>query len=133
MKWMVTLFRGDDNYKGGAVEQTLESEADINTLWEHVRKESNQTSIFTSFSTSKKVAETFSKTNIIKIDYEKLSQLESKEKIEVYTVDEVTRIMKNHPKKKIKIDANNVRRIMKKNKEVLIKGQIPASYIKHTN
>jgi hypothetical protein len=41
--------------------------------------------------------------------------------------------MKSHPKKKIRIDANNVKRIMKKNKEVLIKGQIPASYLKFTN
>ena len=130
---MVTLFRGDDNYKKGAVGQTLDRSADINTLWEHVRKESNQTSIFTSFSTSKKIAETFSKTNIIKIYSEELTQLESQEKIEVYTVDKVTKIMKSHPKKKIRIDANNVKRIMEKNKEVLIKGQIPASYIKSTN
>jgi len=129
----VTLFRGDDNYKGDAVGQRMETEADINTPWEHVRKESNQTSIFTSFSTSKKVAETFSKTDIIKIYYEALSELESQEKIEIYTVDEITKIMKSHPKKKIRIDANNVKRIMEKNKEVLIKGQIPASYLKFTN
>jgi len=130
---MTTLFRGDNNYKGGAVGKTLGCKANINTPWEHVRKESNQTSIFTSFSTSKKVAETFSKTNIIKVSYEELSQLEAQEKIELYTVDDVTKMMKSDPKKKIRIDANNVRRIMTKNNEILVKGQIPASYLKFTN
>jgi len=130
---MTTLFRGDNNYKGGAIGQILGSEADINTPWEHVRKESNQTSVFTSFSHSKKVAEIFSKTNIIKVSYEELSQLEIQGKIEIYTVDFVMQIMKSHPKKKIRIDANNVRRIMTKNQEILIKGQIPASYLKSTH
>lgn len=130
---MTTLFRGDNNYKGGAVRKTLRCEANINTPWEHVRKESNQTSIFTSFSTSKKVAETFSKTNIMKVSYEELSQLEAQGKIELYTVDDVTKMMKSDPKKKNRIDANNVRRIMAKNNEILIKGQIPALYLKSTN
>jgi uncharacterized Fe-S cluster-containing radical SAM superfamily protein len=40
---MTTLFRGDNNYKGGAVGETLGCEANINTPWEHVRKESNKT------------------------------------------------------------------------------------------
>ena len=130
---MTTLFRGDKNYKEGAIGQILESEANINTPWEPVRKESNQTSIFTSFSFSKKVAETFSKTNIIKVSFEEFIQLETIGQIELYTVDDVTKMMKNHPKKKIRIDANNVKRIMAKNQEILIKGQIPASYLKLIN
>jgi len=130
---MKALFRADDNYKGGAVGQKLGSEADINTPWEHVRKESHQTSVFTSFSFLKKATETFSKTNIIKGSVEELNKLAIQGTIEIYTVDDVVSIMKNHPKKKIRIDANNVKKIMEKNKEVLIKGQIPASYIKLAN
>ncbi len=130
---METLFRGDDNYKGGAIGEPLGSEADIKTPWEQVRKESHQTSIFTSFSTSKKATETFSKKNTIKVSVKELKKLENQGKIEVYTVDDIVIMMKNHPKKKIRIDANNVKKIMEKNKEVLIKGQIPASYIKLVN
>ena len=125
------LFRGDDNYNGGSVGKPLGSSADINTPWDHVRKEDNKTSIFTSFATTRKSTKKFtSENNVSKVSLSDLNNLQKEGVIKVYSSDDVAEMMKNHPDKRIRKDANNVKQIMKKNNEVLIEGEIPESVIK---
>jgi len=125
------LFRGDDNYSGGSVGKPLGSSADITTPWDHVRKESNKTSIFTSFATTRKSTKKFSSgNNTSKVSLSDINNLQKEGVIKVYGPDDVAKMMKNHPDKRVRKDANNVKQIMKKNNEVLIEGEIPESVIK---
>jgi uncharacterized protein RhaS with RHS repeats len=73
------LFRGDDNYaRGSNIGSPLGSGANITTPWDHVRRESSQTSIFTSFSESRAAAGRFTKTgNISKISWQDLKKIEA--------------------------------------------------------
>ncbi len=124
------VFRGDDFYKGGDMGLPLGSEADIMTPWEHVRRESNQSSIFTSFSDTRASALKFTKgNNVYKVSMDDLRRLETEGVIKIHTPESVAEAMKSHPKRKIRIDANNVKQIMEKNGEILVEGQIPSKYI----
>lgn len=95
-----------------------------------MRRESNQTSIFTSFSFKKNKANDFTtKGNISKVSMDDLKKLEADGVIKIHTPDDVASMMKNNQKKKIKKDANNVKEIMTKNDEILIEGEIPSEFI----
>ena len=118
-----TLFRGDNFYKGGDIGIPLGSNADIMTPWEHVRRESKgETSIFTSFSDKKGIAEKFGK--VCKDLMKDLKILEAEGKIKIHTPESVAHMMKNSGNKKLITDANNVKQIMLKNGEFLIEGII---------
>jgi RHS repeat-associated protein len=124
------LFRGDNNYSGGPVGRPLGSSADVTTPWDHVRKESNQTSIFTSFSTTRNSTKKFaSENNIVKVSLSDINDLQQRGIIKVHSPDDVAEMMRNHPDRRVRKDANNVRQIMQKNNEVLIEGEIPESVI----
>jgi len=103
---------------------------DISTPWEHVRKESSQTSLFTSFATRRRNAEKFAGSSpIIKVSCNDLNILQQQGDIKIYGPEEVALRMRNHPQKRVQRDANNVQQIMQKNREVLIEGQLPTSVI----
>jgi RHS repeat-associated protein len=123
------LFRGDNSYKGGDVGLPLGSKADILTPWEHVRRRSNgESSIFTSFTEKKGIAEKFGKTS--KVSLADLKALEADGKIKIHTPESVAEMMKKSGNKKLIKDANNVKDIMLKNKEFLIEGTIDKTHIK---
>jgi hypothetical protein len=135
------LFRADDNYKlGDPVRFELGSadalKADIQSPLEHVLdKEAGDTSIYASFSTAIKISggggsiRFSNKNRIYKVAWETLQSLESRGIIEIYRPDRVAEIIRQHPKKKISKQANNVRAAMEKNGEILIEGQIPCEFV----
>ena len=135
------LFRADDNYKiGNSIGFELDSEeaiaADIQNPWVHVLdKESTQTSRYISFSSAIAIkggggSQKFTKKNkIIKVLWEVLQQLKTNGKIRIYTPEDVAEIISQHPKKKIRRKANDVKAAMEKNGEILIEGQIPGSVV----
>jgi len=125
------LFRGDNTYKGGDVGLPLGSQADVMTPWEHVKMGDNpsgKTSIFTSFSESKQIANDFGKTS--KVSMADLKALEAEGKIKIHTPESVAEMMRNSGNKKLMREANNVKQIMSNNKEVLIEGMIDKKHIK---
>lgn len=135
------LFRADDKYKiGNPVGFKLDSKeamlADIQNPWIHVLdKESAQTSRYISFSTAIAIkggggSEKFTKNRkIFKVPWVKLQQLETDGKIKIYTPQDVAEIISQHPKKKIRKKANDVKAVMEKNGEILIEGQIPGNFL----
>ena len=144
------LFRGDDYYTGGPVGFVLHSdeadEADIQTPWEHVREaeggprksrgseddDHRKTSRFTSFAISRKGAAKFTKRNKIqKALYDKLKELAAgpTATLRILEPADVEAMMLAHEKKKVRDKAADVRRLMEKNDEVLIEGQIPAELL----
>ncbi|NJO60860.1 MAG: hypothetical protein HC836_22165 [Richelia sp. RM2_1_2] len=135
------LFRADDNYKiGNPVGFKLDSEeaiaADIQNPWVHVLdKESVQTSRYISFSTAITIqggggSLKFTKNNkIFKVPWKALQQLKTEGKIRIYTPEDVAEIINQHPKKKVRRKANDVKAAMEKNGEIIIEGQIPGNVI----
>ena len=135
------LFRADDNYtKGDPVGFELASvdiqKAEIQDFKEHVLdKESGQTSRYVSFSTAIAIpggggSRRFTKKNkIFKVALEALQNLEAEGKIRIYTPEKVAELISQHPKKKIRNLANDVKTAMEKNGEIIIEGQIPGYLI----
>ena len=68
--------------------------------------------------------------NVFKISLEDIASLQSQGKIRVLTPDDVAEQMRNHPDKKVRKKANSVRENMKRNKEILIEGEIPEEFIR---
>jgi RHS repeat-associated protein len=126
-----SLFRGDDGYTGGDMGRPLGSDADIKDPWDHVRRESTESSAFTSFSETNKSASKFTEDgNVFKVDRAELEKMQEAGEIKIHTPEDVRDAMKVHPDKKVRKDANNVYEIMKKNDEVLVEGVIPENLIK---
>ncbi|MGO4288520.1 DUF6531 domain-containing protein [Chitinophaga sp. RAB17] len=126
------LFRGDDGYTGGNVGTPLGQEADIETPWEHVRRESRgETSKYTSFTEKQGIAKDFGK--VRKVSKADLEAMEAEGTIKIHTPESVAEMMKNSGNKKLARDANNVKQIMEKNKEILIEGEIDGSKIKSSH
>ena len=131
------LFRGDDQYRGGAVGFAFGMEADsadIQDFAEHVlRKESRRTSRYTSFTTEIKVARRFTATRSLepvrKIELVTLRGLESEGLIKVWGPDRVGEQLALGPRKLAR-QAGDVRAAMRRNGEVLIEGQIPAGLLR---
>jgi len=131
------LFRGDDNYRGDPVGLAFGPEADradIQNLAVHVLgKKSNTTSRFTSFTTETKVARRFTTRvdhqNVRKVELAELQEMESRGSIRIWDPDEVFESLKVGPRKHAK-QAGDVRSAMRRNREILIEGRIPASILK---
>ncbi len=113
-------FRGDDSYKGGDEGLPLGSSADITDPYSHVtRPGKGETSIYTSFSETRKGASKFTKgNNISKVSMEDLKQLEAEGKIKIYDADAVKEMLGGKKGK-------NAAKIMKNNGEFLVEGSIP--------
>lgn len=128
---LVALFRGDDGYVGGPIGIPLGESAEVETPWEHVRRESAQSSTFTSFSETSTGAGKFTRSNnIYKVEMDDIRALEQSGQIRVLTPADVFAKMKTHPDRKVRRDASNVKAIMEKNKEILIEGQISGDLVK---
>jgi len=134
------IFRGDDSYDGEDVGFGLNStnaeSADIQTPWDHVsNKESTQSSRYTSFAEALHIkggggAAKFSNSgSILKVETNVLNELEKQGLIKIWTPDKVADLMKNSGIKKVIKEANNVKRQMINNGEVLIEGSIPKGVI----
>jgi hypothetical protein len=129
------IFRGDNNYRGGPLGRSLGAEADaadIQSFADHVlRKESNMSSRFSSFTTETKVAGKFASDfrYVTKAEMEVLRDLEAKGIIKIHTPDSVYETMKAGPRK-ISKEASAVRDAMIRNGEILIEGQIPEGVLK---
>jgi hypothetical protein len=134
------LFRADDQYHGGPTGKALGSEADaadIQDFAEHVlRKEARLTSRFTSFTTEVKIARKFTSASdsrfIRKSELAKLIVLESQGTIRIWDADQVFEAMAIGPRKLAK-QAADVRAAMRRNRELLIEGEIPAEVLGFVN
>jgi hypothetical protein len=125
------LFRADDGYRGGPVGRALGLEADLADIQDfagHVlRKESRVTSRFTSFTLEVKIARRFTSVAdsrfIRKVELAKLRILESQGVIQIWDPDQVLEAMRKGASKLAK-QAADVRAAMRRNREVLIEGQV---------
>jgi hypothetical protein len=130
------FFRGDDQYRGGPVGRDFGAEADaadIQNPADHVlRKESNRSSRYTSFTTETKIARRFTSAEdhryVRKVDMIRLRELESLGTIRIWTPDLVHAELSQGPRKLAK-QAADVRTAMRRNREILVEGQIPEHLI----
>jgi RHS repeat-associated protein len=131
------IYRGDDNYSRGPMGLPLGSDADIKDPKAHVSRESKgETSIYTSFSEEHgnpdkgTGAYKFTKEDkVYKVKKSDLQTLANEGTIRIITHENVGEEMDRiggFSKK----DKNNVAANMKRNKEVLVAGQIPEEMIK---
>lgn len=131
-----SAFRGDDRYRGGPIGLPLgveADEADIQDFAEHVlRKESGRSSRYTSFTTELKIARRFTagpdNRYVSKADLARLRDLGSRGVIRIWDAEEVFASLGLGPRK-IARQAANVRAAMRRNREILIEGQIPAGVL----
>jgi hypothetical protein len=134
------LFRGDDNYRGGPAGRALGAEADtadIQNFADHVlRKESNRTSRYTSFTQELKVARKFTSASdnryVSKADIAALRELETQGQIRIWDPDQVEAALREGPRKLPK-QAADVRAAMRRNSEILVEGRIPVGILERTN
>lgn len=130
------IFRGDDKYRGGAVGRAFGPDADaaqIQSFTDHVlRKESNVTSRFTSFTTEMKIARKFTRSiddrKVSKAELTKLRELECQGNIRIWDPDQVFDAQKDGPRK-VARQAGDLWAAMRRNSEILIEGQIPAGIL----
>jgi hypothetical protein len=130
------VFRGDDQYRGGAVGRAFGPDADsadIQSFTDHVfRKESNVTSRFTSFTTEMKIARKFTGAiddrRVAKAELTKLRELEFQGIIRIWDSDQIFEAVKDGPRK-VARQAGDLRAAMIRNSEILIEGQIPAGIL----
>jgi hypothetical protein len=134
------VFRGDDNYRGGPVGRALGAEADaadIRNPAEHVlRKQSNRSSRYVSFTDEVKVARLFTSASdnrfVSKADMTALAELEAQGVLRIWYPDQVYIALVAGLKKLAK-QAADVRAAMRRNSEILIEGRIPAGILERTN
>lgn len=134
------LFRGDDHYRGGSAGKSFGDEADaadIQNFADHVlRKESNRSSRFISFTTETKIARRFTSAEdnryVSKVAMARLRELETLGAIRIWTPDLVFQALNQGPKKLAK-QAADVRASMRRNREILIEGQIPEGVLERVN
>ncbi len=131
-----SAFRGDDRYRRGPIGLPLgveADEADIQDFAEHVlRKESGRSSRYTSFTTELKIARRFTagpdNRHVSKADLARLRDLELRGVIRIWDAEDVFASLGLGPRK-IARQAANVRAAMRRNREILIEGQIPAGVL----
>ena len=132
------IFRGDESYRGGTIGRDLgpeADEADIQDFATHVlRKDSSRSSRFTSFTTELKIARSiFTSANdnrfVVKLELSSLRELESKGRLNIWEPDLVFERLSQSPGKMAK-RAADVRTAMRRNREVLIEGQVPGELVK---
>lgn len=130
------LFRGDDAYRDGPIGLVLGEEADgadIQDFAEHVlRKETRRTSRYVSFSEEIKIARRFTSAeddrHVRKVALDRLRELEAQGVIGVWDPDRVFAALKEGPQKLAR-KAQDVRNAMRRNREILIEGQVPAEIV----
>jgi hypothetical protein len=130
------IFRGDDQYRGGAVGRAFGPDADaarIQSFTDHVfRKESNVTSRFTSFTTEMKIARKFTRSiddrRVATAELTRLRELECQGTIRIWDPDQVFDALKDGVRKMAR-QAGDLRAAMSRNNEILIEGQIPAGIL----
>lgn len=111
--------------------------ADIQNPADHVlRKGSNRSSRYSSFTTEVKIAKRFTSAadnrGICKAEMVRLRGLESQGAIRIWFPDQVYEVLIQMPKK-IARQAADVRTAMMKNREILIEGQIPQGLLSRIN
>lgn len=134
------VFRGDDNYRDGPLGGAFGAEADaadIQNFADHVlRKESNLSSRYTSFTEEVKIARRFTSASdnrhVRKADVAVLRGLEAQGVLRIWDPDLVHAALKKGPRNLAK-QAADVRAAMKRNSEILIEGQVPAGILGPTN
>jgi hypothetical protein len=133
------VFRGDDNFRSGSLGRALGAEADaadIQNFADHVlRKESNLSSRYVSFTEEVRVARKFTSATdnryVSKAELAALRELETQGVIHIWDPDRVCAALQEAPSKYAK-QAADVRAAMKRNSEILIEGRIPEGILKPT-
>ena len=126
-----TLFRGDNNFKLGNSIGNSNSSITAEAIIQHVQGKGG--GVFTSFSTklAKGAADSrgakFFGNRAVKVDQNDLGGITQ------ITPDNAFNIINSHSKKKIRVQAGNIRANMQRNNEVLTHGQIPANVIQSAN
>jgi hypothetical protein len=131
------VFRADDSYRQGPVGLALGPEADtadIQNFVEHVlHKESNQTSRYVSFAEVLTIARKFTTApdnrHIRKVALASLQNLASEGTIVIWEPESVFETLARSAKKLARW-AGDVQATMRRNRELLIEGQIPAELLK---
>jgi len=134
------LFRADDYYYAGPVGLPLGDDAnaaDIQDFAEHVlRKESNRTSRYTSFSEEIKVARRFTadpdSRSLRKVGVAALDELATAGVIKIWNPDSVYVALKAGPRK-LSRQAADVCAAMLKSHEILVEGCIPENLMSSVN
>ena len=134
------IFRGDDNYRDSPVGRPLGAEADaadIQNFADHVlRKESNRSSRYLSFTEEVKIARGFTSASdnryVWKALVAALRKLEAQGVIRIFDPDQVYATLSTGPKKLAR-QAADVRAVMRRNSEILIEGRIPIGILERTN
>ncbi|MDM8562409.1 hypothetical protein QUF54_03555 [Candidatus Marithioploca araucensis] len=128
------LFRGDDSYKGGDIGMPIRFDVDAIDIINHIRQKKTGNP-YVSFSTKQAKGTGDSRgagffgQKILKVSTDDLKSLIDSGAVKIIIPDDAYNIISLHPKKKISRDAGNIRRIMQRNNERLIQGQIPSSII----
>jgi RHS repeat-associated protein len=132
------IFRGDDDYSGGPMGMPLGSDADIKDPKAHVTRPSKgESSIYTSFSEehgsdkdgSRSGALKFTEDdNVFKVKRDDLQKLADEGKVKIITHENVGEEMDRIGGFSEK-DKKNVAANMKRNKEVLVEGEIPEEMV----
>lgn len=134
------LFRGDDTFRGGAVGLSFGVEADaadIQDFADHVlRKESHRMSRYVSFTMETAIARKFTSAPdnryVRKVEWAVLRDLEAQGVIKIWPPEAVYLALRQGPKKLAR-QAADVRAAMRKNRELLIEGQIHEGALQSTN
>ena len=137
---MSFLFRGDDGYFGGSIGRELGAEADaadIQNPADHVlRKESNRSSRFASFTEEVKIARKFTSASdnrhVSKVEWSALLECDARAAIRIWTPDRVHTALLAGSRRDAR-QASDVRAAMARNNEILIEGCIPAEIVHRTN
>ncbi|HEX8611419.1 MAG TPA: RHS repeat-associated core domain-containing protein [Telluria sp.] len=123
------LFRGDNAYSGGPIGQPMQGAVTANDIWQHVTSKGDGS--LTSFSEQLKNGNGTRGATFfgdpVKVSKDAIAQLVTEGKLETITPEQAKEIMKADPKLKGK--ANDVVQIMKKNNEVLVRGQVPGEIV----
>ncbi|HET6883340.1 MAG TPA: hypothetical protein VFI31_24535 [Pirellulales bacterium] len=134
------VFRGNSHCRDGPIGRALGEDADgaeIQNGADHVlRKESRRASRYVSFTTELGIARKFTSVDdnrdVRKVKVAELQQLESAGIIRLFDPDAVyNQLVSQGPK--LARQAADVRAAMRRNKELLIEGQIPAEIIERVN
>src|SRR5260370_945127 len=132
------VFRGDDGYVSGPVGLALGDDADAADLQNFadqvLRKETRLSSRYRSFTDNVRIARRFTSAednrNVRKAEVSRLRELESQGVLRLWDADQVFEALQEGPKKLAK-QAADVRTAMRRNREILIEGQVPAELLKN--
>ncbi|MCE3602673.1 RHS domain-containing protein [Massilia sp. P8910] len=123
------LFRGDNAYSGGPIGQPMQGGVTANDIWQHVTSKGDGS--LTSFSEQLKNGNGTRGATFfgdpVKVSKDAIADLVAEGKLQAITPEQAKEIMKADPRLKAK--ANDVMQIMKKNNEVLVRGEVPGEIV----